>query len=345
MALASIVNRASVAPMDGGEPTAWLASPWLDLFFIANIFWPLLLLPALRVGETTAVSFWQVYFVTLPHRWLTLALVALDPDRRAGSPVWIGMALLLPALLLFVVWSAAGSLICLAMIDFVWNAWHFGSQHAGISRAYSIRCGDGHSSFERWGIRLLVVYALARPVEWITGWVSMDSNLGMVLSGTDWVVMSVGMTLLAANLIKMRQPGRAAKLCHLASLVILYSCLVAAVHWGWTHALVPLLTASALMHASEYIAFVGVYINKRSDRGGEGPVRAVASHLLGWLMTFITVMGCIGWLMELSPSSAATWGALNLWAAFVHYGLDGFIWKLRQPSIRAVLSTPRTLQG
>ena len=150
--------------MDGGEPTAWLASPWLDLFFIANIFWPLLLLPALRVGETTAVSFWQVYFVTLPHRWLTLALVALDPDRRAGSPVWIGMALLLPALLLFVVWSAAGSLICLAMIDFVWNAWHFGSQHAGISAR--IQYGAGMDTPALNGGASASWWCMPWPVRW-----------------------------------------------------------------------------------------------------------------------------------------------------------------------------------
>lgn len=340
-----IANPAAAASIGEPESSGWLASPWLDLLFIANIFWPVLLLPALRVGETTAVSFWQVYFVTLPHRWLTLALVALDPDRRAESTLRIGLAVVLPAFLLAAAWWVAGSLICLAMVDFAWNAWHFGSQHAGISRAYSMKCGDKNSGSERWGIRLLVVYALCRPVEWITGWIVPDSGPGLFLRAADWVVLALGMALLAVNLAGWRKPGRAAKLCHLSSLLVLYSCLVAAVHWGWSSALVPLLTASAWMHALEYIAFVGIYANRRCARGGEGPVRAVAAHLLGWLMVFITVVGCIGWLMELSPSSAAAWGALNLWAAFAHYGLDGIIWKLRKPSIRAVLSVPTAFRG
>jgi len=55
-------------------------------------------------------------------------------------------------------------------------------------------------------------------------------------------------------------------------------------------------------------------------------------------MVFITVVGSIGWMLEIWPSSAAFWGTLNLWAALSHYGLDGIIWKLRQPGIRAVLS-------
>ena len=320
-----------------GVRSQWLGSGWLDTVFIANIFWPLLLLPALRVGDTTAVSFWQVYFVTLPHRWLTLALVALDPDRRAGSVWKLSLALVLPGALVVVAWWVSGGLVCLAMIDFAWNAWHFGSQHAGISRAYALKRGDRPSSFERWGLRGLVVFALARPVEWVTGWVEGGSPLDLALRFGDWAALGTGVVLLAANL-SVPWSGRLGKNLHLVSLVSLYCGLVAAVHWGWSGALVPLLTASAWMHASEYIAFVGIYARGRGSRGGAGPIQPLAGQMVAWMMVFITVVGSIGWMLEIWPSSAAFWGTLNLWAALSHYGLDGIIWKLRQPGIRAVLS-------
>src|SRR5262249_25772683 len=63
-----------------GVPTGWIVAPAFDLLLIANLSWPFLLLPGLSTRTETAVDFWQVYFLSLPHRWLTLILVALDPD-------------------------------------------------------------------------------------------------------------------------------------------------------------------------------------------------------------------------------------------------------------------------
>src|SRR3954469_1832453 len=61
----------------------WLFAPWLDCLFVANLAWPLLLL--LQIGDgfngREGLQFWQIYFVTTPHRWITLALVFLDRDR------------------------------------------------------------------------------------------------------------------------------------------------------------------------------------------------------------------------------------------------------------------------
>ena len=61
----------------------WLLGPWLDLFLVANIAWPLLLLAQLDEGfqSRDGLQFWQVYFITTPHRWVTLLLVFLDRER------------------------------------------------------------------------------------------------------------------------------------------------------------------------------------------------------------------------------------------------------------------------
>src|SRR5262249_42745173 len=61
----------------------WLFGPWVDALLIANIAWPLLVL--LQAGEgfgsRPGLQFWQVYYVTTPHRWITLAIVFLDRER------------------------------------------------------------------------------------------------------------------------------------------------------------------------------------------------------------------------------------------------------------------------
>lgn len=67
-----------------GPGAGWVVSPAFDLLFLANLAWPLLFLPGLAGRSETAVDFWQVYFLTLPHRWITPVLVSLDSDRRGG---------------------------------------------------------------------------------------------------------------------------------------------------------------------------------------------------------------------------------------------------------------------
>ena len=71
--------------MTGGPPRDWLVSPAFDLLFLANLGWLLALVPGYVAAEGTVhIEFWQIYFLTTPHRWITLLLVAADPDRRAG---------------------------------------------------------------------------------------------------------------------------------------------------------------------------------------------------------------------------------------------------------------------
>lgn len=65
----------------------WIISPFFDLCFVINVWWLFALLPqpaSIGVTQSTSFEFWQVYFLTTPHRWLTLILVATDPDRRQG---------------------------------------------------------------------------------------------------------------------------------------------------------------------------------------------------------------------------------------------------------------------
>src|SRR5437899_982418 len=104
----------------------WIVSPAFDLLFLANLPWLLALLPGFVAAEGTPhIAFWQLYFLTTPHRWITLFLVALDPDRREGrSGRFVALALL-GLVTVAGVKLAPGGFGCLLLVDYLSNCWHF----------------------------------------------------------------------------------------------------------------------------------------------------------------------------------------------------------------------------
>jgi hypothetical protein len=99
----SALTTAPTLPADvtatRARPRGWLVAPWFDALLIANLGWPIVALAPVSdlLGGQDGVAFWQLYYVTTPHRWITLALVFLDRDRswpdvesssRSRSPPW-----------------------------------------------------------------------------------------------------------------------------------------------------------------------------------------------------------------------------------------------------------------
>src|SRR5262249_12223310 len=138
-----------------------------------NVAWPLLLWPGLVSADAgVPTEFWQIYFLTAPHRWLTLALVALDPDRREGrTGLFLGLAVV-AAVLIGGCWLASpgGGFRWLGLVDYVWNGWHFASQHGGVLRLYSRKVGGAPNWLERYGLRSFIGYAILLTAGWSTGW-------------------------------------------------------------------------------------------------------------------------------------------------------------------------------
>ncbi|MEY2611486.1 MAG: hypothetical protein RL069_297, partial [Planctomycetota bacterium] len=114
----------------------WLHSEQFDCLWIANLYWPLLVLVVATLGGGSTVDFWQLYFISAPHRWLTLLLVGIDKDRRSGITGKLLASSILLAFALLVVRFQTGMLLCLGVVDYIWNAWHFASQHSGILSIY-----------------------------------------------------------------------------------------------------------------------------------------------------------------------------------------------------------------
>jgi hypothetical protein len=324
-----------------GPAAGWIVSPAFDLAFLANIGWPVLLLPGLlRNDGRLETEFWQIYFLTTPHRWITLVLVAADPDRREGRGRFFAGLAVFAAVLVGAVWIGTGALTCLLLVDYLWNAWHFASQHFGVVRMYAKSAGGGPAWLERHGLRSFILYTLLRTAGWTTGWLESDAERRQWLTIIDSLFLLVPIAVVAANLAGMHR-GRMAKMAYLTSLLSLYSGLLLALRNDWATGVFALTAASSTFHAVEYLAVVAHYMRRRQATGSDGAFRRLAKSWAVLILAYAIVLGLIGMgLGESGQPVVQAWLALNVWAALLHYSYDGFIWKLRRPATAAALGVP-----
>ena len=332
----------SPPPQPASAAAGWIVSPAFDLLFLANLGWLLLLIPGIALADGSVhTEFWQLYFLTTPHRWLTLILVASDPDRRVGRHrLFLGFAVV-AALLVGAIWGFTGSLTCLLLVDYIWNAWHFASQHQGVLRMYARKSGGGPEWLERHGLRLFVVYTILRTAGWSTGWLEADSVTKGWMNAADLACFGIPAAILLLNL-KGASRARLPKIIYLVSLLGLYCGLLLSLRSDWRMGVFALTAASSTFHAVEYLAVVSHYARRRTSLGSDGLFRKMALNWVVLLGAYMLALGLIGiWATQPSSGVTRAWLAINTWAAFLHYTYDGFIWKLRRPdTARALGVTP-----
>ena len=315
----------SVPPRPG-----WIVSPAFDLLFLANVGWVAALVPGFVSEESTRhIEFWQIYFLSAPHRWITLFLVTLDPDRREGR-TWVFVLLaLLAAGVVGGVWLSTGALTCLGLVNYVWNGWHFAAQHFGVLRMYSRKAGGGRPILERWGLRLFIFYVILRTAGWSTGWLEDSPDALALLFILDGGALCIPVLLMATALYDhgFQQPGR---LVYAASVCSLYGALLWALQERQTMLVLALTTASATFHAVEYLAIVTHYAWRRRHTGSAGLFRAMAGRWTTILIDYAVLLGLFALMIE--RGLGTLWLGMDLCAAFLHYTYDGMIWKLRRPA-------------
>jgi hypothetical protein len=325
----------------------WLVGPWFDLLFIANLSWPLVLLAP--VGESfgghTGLQFWQLYYITTPHRWITLLIVFLDRERFAQRKLAFLTLAAAIATACLAVRLTTGALTCLLAIDYVWNAWHFASQHHGIYRIYG-RLGEAAPppglALEKWAMRSFLLYVILRVVS--ATW--SDASWDAALRACDWIAALVPAGLIARNVFQLGRSAvlstqysvlsteysAAGRIIYLVSVSGLYLSLLWAVHVHRPGLVLSLATASALFHAVEYLALVTWATRARHSSLGE------KMGLLGYfaprwgiaLAVFVLVLGAGGWLLD--TRFVEFWLLINVIVAFLHYAYDGMIWRRRPAS-------------
>ncbi|WP_237226082.1 hypothetical protein [Rubinisphaera sp. JC750] len=312
--------------VERSQPTArFLVSPVFDLLFVCNLYWPLLLLidgwGGLRAHET--LLFWQVFFVTTPHRWITLFLVFGDGEKlhRSGR-LFAGLAVLIVGSV-SLLWLSTGSLLCLMAVDYLWNAWHFAAQHHGIYRIYSRQNSDSRRYrifAEKWLFRVFILYVIAR----VAGWSWQYEQLTQLAHNCDMWMLLLPLAVVGLQIergFKRGWPG----LIYTASVLSLFSAMLLAVHFNSKQMVLQLALASALFHAVEYLAIVSWSMNSKKTTARRDLFGHVGSRWLGYLVVFVVLIGASAWMLE--QGAFKIWAAVNLMAAFLHYSFDGIIWK------------------
>lgn len=329
----SVSDPARIVPaLPNGSDTptrGWLVAPWFDVLLLANLAWPLVVMA--QVGDSFAgrsgLQFWQVYYVTTPHRWITLLLVFGDRDRfRRRRLAFVGVAAVVTAVVLGVRLST-GALTCLLAIDYVWNAWHFAAQHHGIYRIYGRLSNPPDptgSVVEKWGMRLFLLYTTLRVAT--ATWP--DSFAEVWLRSADWAALAVPVWLVVRELARSGA-GSQGRTVYLLSVCALYTALLWAAHERSPGFVLSLATASALFHATEYLALVSWSVRRKhaTASGGMGLLGVAAARWGITLAVFVIVLGAVGWLLD--HQYVELWLGVNVVVAFLHYAYDAMIWHRR----------------
>ncbi|QDU40331.1 hypothetical protein Mal4_46870 [Maioricimonas rarisocia] len=332
MATATVASPAKVNVSSEARPAApargYLIGPWFDLLFVANLFWPLVLLVDWWGGSDVhdGLLFWQVFFVTTPHRWITLFLVAGDPSRMQGRPLRFGLIALIAVVGCLAVKGSTGTLACLVTLDYLWNAWHFASQHHGIARIYARKAGAMNpqtktAAFRRLEVILFrgfILYVTARVAGWSWDW----QWLTTAAQSLDIMMLAVPVTIVLMTCLPTANVTLP-RLCYTASVMTLFTALLLAVHFQQRTLVLQLALASALFHAVEYLAVVTWSARSGADRADL--FGRVARRWGLYLLGFVVVLGATNWMLQ--QGFFETWLLLNLMVAFLHYAYDGMIWK------------------
>lgn len=342
----AVVERAAPAVPRTAPPTprGWLFKPWIDLLLLANVLWPLAVVITLVAGQPPfALRFWQVYFVTIPHRWITLALVFLDRDRYRTRPqtfvalAGLAVVVCLGAYLLF---GQAGLMVLLA-VDFLWNAWHFASQHAGILRIYGrmARPNMTGAGLEKIAVRAFVLYVLFRVASVTITAADFGGNLTWLLDWSPLFHAADGFALLVPLALLGRElrafgPGGVGRLAYLVSMTGIYSLLLAAVHYydpatgDLAPAILGLALGVTLFHALEYLAVASWAALRTKD--ADGPLGRLVPYWGAAMIVYLAALGFTAFVMH--TWLAVPWLLLNLVVSYLHYAYDGLIWKARRPA-------------
>jgi len=304
----------------------WIFDARTDLLAIANLYWPLLIIPGLVVADRNGpLDFLQTYFISTPHRWITLILVVLDPTRRTGNRRRMVLAAFLAAALIGSIRARFGFLLCLLWIDFAWNAWHFASQHAGVLAIYARKNGSYLPGTLKYLMRIsftsiILLIPLHSELQGIFG-----EALKLMICST--IILMTPFVFDAS----IRQSQSSA--IFFASVLSLYTAILACTLTDRFVAANALFFAASTFHAIEYLSIVSRYvISKETAVSHEFP-HLTTGFSINWttrLIGFLLTCGFV--LYQLQTNWPEVSASVNLWAAFLHYAFDGWIWKLRNPT-------------
>jgi len=350
----------SVAAAAPAVSAGWLRGPGFD---VALLVGPLAL-GILAAGVVVARPdlFGLVLGIDLallgyPHVVATYSRLYVDPAGRRAHRLLAWAAP--PAVLLATVGLAAGlGAAAVATVYFHWQLLHYGRQAHGIERAYARRAGGGGRTEP---LTWLLVHGLPlagllhRSAEAQPNFLGLEVRylpVAGAVAAVAWVAVGVvGLAWLGARLrASLAGRARPARDAFVAGHVAAF-----AVGYGWLDSLNAGWLLVNVWHNAQYLLVVwhanrsrfGAAAEAPADRGARVLVALTRPRRAG-LYLGVTLLAALAFYAGVDAVAAGLTGAglpvalvaLVLYQAinFHHYLVDGVIWKLRRPEVRAALA-------
>lgn len=301
-------------------------------------------------GHATALHWfaWGVLVLSLLHQPVTLALAYGDGEQFAANKrvfTWAPIALAAAILV-----GLRIDFLLVAVIGGIWNTEHTLMQRYGITRIYRRKGGDIGSSrldlamLASWLV-LVLAWAVASPrtaerIESLGLGTANERSLELLVDVRPAASVLLVVALAGALATTARWFDRErrfgfdanpAAYLYLASTAGLF--VLAAFHP------VAGLLAWVGSHAAEYFIIVGTNLNARypADVAHRAPVGRAVRGPLG-IVGFIALVSLVGaGVVALAGTvgTLATYGLVFFGLGGLHIICDGFIWKLRRPTVAA----------
>ena len=215
------------------------------------------------------------------------------------------------------------------MLDYIWNAWHFAAQHAGISRIYGRITRPeqslSHAEFEKMAIRTFVLWVFFRFAIHVASATGYNASLGWLTPWLAWidpfVFIPVGVFLVRE--VSAYRPQCIGRLLYIGSVIALYSSQLLAIRLENRPVMIACFFGGAIFHAVEYLAVCNWSVQKKVN--GVWHYQITRSGVA--VLVFMAVIGIGNWLV--AWQSLYVWTLITLLVSLLHYGYDGIIWRAR----------------
>ena len=334
----------------------WIQSPLGDLA-LAFCWVPFSILAHVTLDDRLAIGMvlMATFALSFAHQPLTLPIVYSDPLERAARRrlyTWCPVVFLVAA-----TGGLALSVVLVAVVAGLWNAEHTLMQRYGITRIYARKAGE--PGVAGTGEKAMLVSWLVLAALWAAadagtvgqvrrlplGEVNAE-GLRLLTDLRPWAqrllplavaaVVVLGARWASAEVARFRAgAGNPAKLVYLAATAVLIAVMIVDPVVGFV--------GYVGAHAVEYFVIVNRSLASRwVDAGTGGPLGELVRRpggrrrfLAGYAAVMVAMVGGLRWY-----GNQRLYLTVVLVLGGLHILYDGFIWKLRRPSVAAGLVGP-----
>lgn len=308
--------------------------------------------------------------LTFAHRHYTLPYVYLDREIFDTHPkrfTWFPLLMVLGFLASPALWNTRGRIVVAAVVFIAgaWNVWHVYAQKFGVLRLYAAKSGSARQS-PRWVDRLLLFCWVPLYLVWLgpSYRAQIESAFptvrelalplvdAMTRARATFLAPAIACVAVGVGVFLYNE-WRAQGLANVPRLAMaLGTTLLSASFLVFNP--IHVFMAFAFSHAVEYMVFVWAFQRRRYrvprvpepllGRILKRPWAAYGVFTLGITVPYL-LMRFWGYLIVPESANPVLLGTtIERWAFYwsvfqslVHFYYDGFLWKMRMPSLRANL--------